>query len=266
VCSPATNTCERPSTGADASLDGATDASTDGAIDASIDASPDGSTAPVTVARYLFDDNVEDETGAHDATIVGTGLTYPNGRNGSTDHAVAIPTTLAAHVRIPDSPAFDIASGTIDVWFRYDSTAPDGDLGLVSRDANGSATNGHFNLRLGHDRRVVMRIQQISDPTVEAYRCTAALVQPNVWHHVAIGFGGTLSMEVDGVAATGASWSDASSVPHDCTAAWAGGIDGNDNPWVVGALTIQATDGTGMPVASVAGGVQIDELVIRRNP
>ncbi|MFN0249951.1 MAG: hypothetical protein ACKV2T_23915, partial [Kofleriaceae bacterium] len=139
-------------------------------------------------------------------------------------------------------------------------------LGLASRDANGTMTNGHFNLRIGHDRRVVMRIQQISDPTVDAYRCTAAPVPTDVWHHVEVRFGGTLSMEVDGVAATGTSWTDMNGETRDCTAAWAGGIDGNDNPWVIGALSVQSTEGTGMPVGSVAGGVQIDELLIRRVP
>jgi hypothetical protein len=264
VCSPATNTCERSPTGTDAAIDGAT--ATDAAIDATIDASPDGSTEPVTVARYLFDDDLDDELNGHDAAAVGSGLTYLNGRNGATDHAVALPVTLTGHVRIPDAPAFDIASGTIDLWFRYDGTAPAGDLGLLSRDANGSTTNGHFNLRVGHDRRLVMRIQQISDPTVETYRCTAAALQTNVWHHVAIRFGGTLSMEVDGAAASGTSWTDGNDVAHDCTAAWAGGIDGNNNPWVIGALTVTSNEGTGTPVVAVAGGVQFDELVIRRSP
>ncbi|MFN0249373.1 MAG: hypothetical protein ACKV2T_20980, partial [Kofleriaceae bacterium] len=126
VCAPATNTCERFPTTTDAALGGAIDSATD----ASIDASPDGSMDPMIVARYLFDDDVEDEGGVHDGVLVGSGHTYPNGRNGATDHALALPVTLTAHVSIPDAPAFDIASGTIDLWFRYDGTAPAGDLGL----------------------------------------------------------------------------------------------------------------------------------------
>lgn len=233
----------------------------DAPSDSAIDAGP-----PMVVARYLFDDDLGDESGTHDATAVGTDLTYLEGRNGATDHAVRIPTTLSSYVTIADAPAFDLAAGEIEVWFRFDGTVPDGDLGLVSRDAIGSTTNGHVSLRIGHDRRLVLRIQRTSTPTIEAYRCSILPVSANTWHRVVVAFGGSLTMQIDGFTVQGTSWADVDGVPHDCTATWTTGIDGNDNPWVVGALTVLSTEGTGLPVNAVAGGVQIDELVIRRVP
>jgi hypothetical protein len=266
VCDMSTNRCERSASEVDASptTDGPMIdmASIDGSIDAPIDAPP----PEPFVAEYLFDDSLEDENGSHDASAVGSDFTYLNGRDGATDKAVRIGTTLTSYLRIADSPDFDIPKGTIELWFRFDGTVPAGDLGLLSRDANASATNGHVNVRLSHDRRIVVRIQKMSTPTIEAYRCTSAAVATNVWHHVVIAFGGSLAVEVDGVVADGTSWTDTQSIAHDCTAAWSTGIDGNDNPWIVGALTVQATEGTGAPVNAIAGGVQIDELVIRSVP
>lgn len=257
MCAPATNTCETTT---------APDAQTpDGAVDAAIDA-PIDAPMPVIVARYLFDDDLVDTAGEHDAAAVGTELTYLEGRNGAQDHALRIPTTLSSYVRIPDAPAFDIPSGSIELWFQYDGTAPVGELGLVSRDANGTNTNGHVNLRLLPDRRVVLRIQRTSTPTIEAYRCTAAALAANAWHRVVVTFGATLTMEVDGVVASGISWTDGDGDELPCTAAWNTGIDGNDNPWVVGALTVVSNEGTGLPVIAIAGGVQFDELVIRSIP
>ncbi len=232
------------------------------ASDTIVDAPP----SPRVVAHYLFHDVLTDSENEHDATNVGAELSYVNGRNGETDHALRFPTNLSSHARIPDSPAFDLPKGEIELWFRYDNSVPEGDLGIISRDANGSETNGHFNVRLGHDQRLVMRIQKLSNPTIEAYRCTAATISLNVWHHVVITFGGTLTMQVDGVLAAGTTWTDQSAVVRDCTVAWTTGIDGNDNPWILGALSVTSTEGSGTPVVAVAGGVQIDELLIRSLP
>jgi hypothetical protein len=69
-----------------------------------------------------------------------------------------------------------------------------------SRDANGTATDGHFSLRLGHDRRVVARIQRLSNPTVKAYRCTEQPVATDAWHRIEVSFGLTVT-SVDGTAA-----------------------------------------------------------------
>jgi hypothetical protein len=259
VCAPATNTCERTVTDADAMVG-------DAGIDSPSDAMPiDTPATPQIVAHYFFDDDLMDAENQHHAAAVGANLGFLDGRNDD-DHALQIPTSLTSHARIQDSPAFDIPKGTIEVWFRYDDTAAAGDLGIISRDASGTNTNGHFHLRVGHDRRVVLRIQRMSSPTVEAYRCTTGTIAVSSWHHVVISIGGSLTMEVDGVAATGTTWTDSEGTVRNCTAAWTGGIDGNDNPLIIGALSLLSTEGTGAPVDAVAGGVQIDELLIRSVP
>ncbi len=237
----------------------------DAPADAPADASIDGcASCPVAVARYLFDGDLTDDGGAHPGAAVGSGLTFVPGAIGQ---AVRIPATGTTYVRVEDSPAFDLTAGAIELRFRFDAGAPARDLGLLSRDANGSVTDGHFSLRLGHDRRVVVRIQRMSDPTVQAYRCTAEPVAVAAWHHVEVSFGPAgLAMIVDGAPADGASWTSAGGTVEDCTTAWDRGIAGNDNPLILGALTATSVDGTGMPVSAVANSVELDEVVVRAAP
>lgn len=232
---------------------------------APVDAAPDACTScQVAIARYLFDGNLSDATGQHAAAAVGDGLTYVPGAIGQ---AVRIPDNGATHIRIADSPAFDLTSGKLELRFRFGANAPAGDLGLASRDANGSTTDGHFSVRLGHDRRVVVRIQRMSQPTVQAYRCTAQPVAPDAWHRVELSFGPAgLKLTVDGALADGASWTDAGGTATSCTAAWDRGIAGNDNPLILGALTVTSVDGTGAPVTSVASSVELDEVILWSAP
>ncbi len=230
-------------------------------IDAPIDAAIDGcASCPTLIARYAFDGDLDDETGAHPAAAIGSGLTFVPGEMGQ---AVKLAATGTAHVRVADAPGFDLAAGKIELRFRFDAAAPAGDLGLVSRDANGSVTDGHMNVRLGHDRRVVVRIQQASDPTVQAHRCTADPVAPDAWHRVEVSFGPAgLAMTVDGAPAGGASWTSAGGTVHSCTEPWDRGIAGNDNPLVFGALTVTSVDGTGAPVSNVASSIELDEIAV----
>lgn len=253
VCNPNLR-CEGTAfdAGTDAAL--ATDAPADAALDACVGCSQ-------VVARYAFDGTVGDATGMHPGTAVGAGLTFVPGAIGE---AVKLPATGTTHVRISDSPAFDLVSGSIELWFRFGAAAPAGDLGLVSRDASGTVTDGHFSVRLGHDRRVVVRIQRMSAPTVQAYRCTALPVSANAWHRIEVSFGPAgLVMSIDGEVADGTSWTDGNNVVNSCTAAWDLGIAGNDNPLILGGLTQTSVDGTGMPVTAVANTVELDEVIVR---
>lgn len=251
VCS-AEGRCERSLVDADAAVEPDSNLTGDAPIDACLDCS-------TLVARYHFDGDLADDLGTHGGMAVGDGLTFVPGDVGQ---ALRIPIASDSYVHVADSPAFDIANGEIQLRFRFGETA-DGDLGLLSRDANGTATDGHFNLRIGHDRRVVLRIQRQSDPTEAAYRCTAAPVAAGVWHVISARFGPAgLVMTVDGVPSDGTSWTDASGVTVDCTLAWDRGIAGNNNPLVLGALSVQSIEPSGVPVDNVAGGVELDEISI----
>jgi hypothetical protein len=226
---------------------------------------PDGcASCSMPVARYRFDGTLADATGRHPGAAIGDGLSYVPGALGQ---AVRIPDNGAAHVRVEDAPAFDLPAGRIELRFRFGAAAPAGDLGLVSRDAVNSATDGHFSVRLGHDRRVVVRIQRMSNPTIQAYRCTAQPVAPDAWHRVELSFGPAgLGLRIDGALATGTSWTDSGGGVSDCTVAWDRGIAGNDNPLIIGALTVTSAEGTGTPVTSVASSVEFDEVALWATP
>ncbi len=226
---------------------------------------PDASTdacvgCPTLVARYHLDGTLADELGALDGTAVGDGLTFVPGDLGQ---ALRIPTDATSYVQVADSPAFDLTAGEIELRFRFGDAALAGDLGLLSRDAVGTATDGHVSLRLGHDRRVVLRIQRMSDPSESVFRCTADPVAVDDWHTLSAAFGPDgLVMKVDGVPASGTSWVDTNAVTVDCTVAWDRGIAGNDNPLVLGALTVLSSEPTGLPATNLAGGVELDEVAI----
>jgi hypothetical protein len=248
--------------------EGPFDAGLDATVDAPEvppDAPVDGcASCPVAVARYAFDGDLTDGAGDHPGAAVGSGLTFVPGAVGQ---AVRIPATGTTYVRVEDSPLFDLSAGAIELGFRFVAGAPARDLGLLARDANGSATDGHFNLRLGHDRRVVARIQRMSDPTLQAHRCTAEPVAVGAWHRVEVSFGPAgLAMTVDGVLANGATWTGEGGTVYDCTAPWDRGLAGNDNPLILGASTTTSVEGTGMPVSDVANSVELDEIVLWAAP
>ncbi len=221
----------------------------------------DAPPAQSLIARWRFSGNLSDDTGNHPLTVVGTMPTY--GVDGPTGLAIRIP-NASSYLVAADSPRFDIASGTIRLRYRLPSTPPSGDLGLFSRDANGTSLPGHLGIRIGHDRRLVVRIQST---TGEAYRCSASAVTTNAWHAVELSFGpGGLVLRHDGNVVAGTAWTDTADVPHDCTGAWTGGIAGNANPIVLGALTSHADDGQTTPITAVAAGVDLDEVEIWANP
>jgi hypothetical protein len=260
VCG-ADDRCVLPGTGADAAVDAPETIDAPPVIDAppTIDACPGCRTE---VAGYRFESAFSDETGEHHGIENGN-LAFVPGRTGA-GQAVHVPMAGGAWLHVPDSPEFDIASGMVELWFRIGPDAPAGVyLGLISRDASETATGGHFNIRVGHDRRIVARIQMMSDPTIQTYRCTANPVADTGWHHFEVEFGaGGLELRLDGATATGTSWTDLDGTPRSCTDAWTLGIAGNDNPWVIGGLTSSSSEGTGLPVSDVGADVDFDDVII----
>jgi hypothetical protein len=252
VCGP-TNRCER--IGTDGGFGGEPD--TPPSEPESIDAC---TSCPTLVAHYAFEGDLASSVMAPAGMMMGDGLEYVAGAIGQ---GLRIPPSGTAYVHVPDAPVFDLPSGRIELQFRFSPEAPPRDLGLLSRDAVNTETHGHVSLFLGHDRRVVARIQRRSTLSESAYRCTAAPVSSREWHHVALAFGDAgLALYVDGELATGTTWVGANEVIHSCAGPWTSGIDGNDNPLILGALTVYAMEGTGMPVSEVANGVDLDEVML----
>jgi hypothetical protein len=253
----AANVCVEPGTpDVDAPAGGDAGPVDAGGIDGSADAS-----GPTQIAAYRFQNTLNDEGGDHDGTEIGSNLAFVPGRPGA-GQTLHIPTAANSWMLIPDSPAFDLAAGAVELWFRIGPEAPpDTYLGLISRDANATATPGHFNARVGHDRRIVSRIQTTG--ATEAHRCTSTAITDTQWHKLRVDFGPAgLVMSIDDIVASGAFWVDQDGDTYSCTDPWTLGIDGNDNPWIVGGLSVQSAEGTGSPVQNVAGDVDIDDLVI----
>ena len=220
-----------------------------------IDAPPAG---PTPVARWRFESNLDDDTNNHDAIVVGTAPSYVAGPSGN-----AVRFAANGHLRIADSSRLDLPSGRIELRYRFSASSPAGDLGLFSRDANGTSLPGHVGIRIGHDRRLVARIQNTSG---EAYRCTQSPIAPDTWHTVELRFGPAgLVLRQDGATVSGTSWTNSDGGVHSCTTAWTGGIDGNDNPIVLGALTLFSAEGEGT-TAFPATGVDLDDVALWADP
>ncbi len=224
---------------------------------------PDTCTDCPTVVTWLrFDGNLTDTNSEISAIAAGTSaVTFVDGHAGQ---AVHMPNDALGWVELGDSPAYDLDSGIVDLWFRYGADTPATDVGLISRDANGTTQDGHFNIRLGFDRNLVVRIQMQSDPSIEAFRCTADPIPVDTWTHVEAQFGpGGLELRVDGITATGTEWTNkAGTSTVSCTDPWTRGISGNDNPWAIGGLNWGSTEGTNEPVENIAGDVDLDDVII----
>lgn len=181
-----------------------------------LDATADGVTTG-------YGDTAADQTGNHNGTY-----------NGGSDPAAGAFSDISTgatdfdgdeYISVPDSPDFDLANGSVQVWFNADDIT--GSQALVSRDASGQNESGHMKIWLDGDD-LMARIQ---DGLGNTYTLSAAdVVSQDVWHQVTFSFG------ADGAKL----YLDGNLVDSD---AYTGGIDGNNNPWAIGVSTSSSTDG-----------------------
>ncbi|MEO8705206.1 MAG: LamG-like jellyroll fold domain-containing protein, partial [Kofleriaceae bacterium] len=227
--------------------------------DASVDAVPFDVCAatPVadTVALYTFEGStVTDATGAHSGTKVGD-VDQAAGRCGT--DAIGFP--AGTHVRVPDSPAFDLAAGSIELFVQTATPAVGDIQGILSRDAVGTDFDGHLSMALGPTGQLWVRMQRTANVTV--FRCTAGSIPANQWVHVGVSFGSAgFRLWLDHTQATGTTTEfDGGQV--DCTTPHPFGIDGNDNTLVLGALDFTDANADPEPgtVRPFTGG-QIDQV------
>jgi len=223
----------------------------DGGEDASgADSGPpmpcDPRTTADTVALYTFDADegtgtVADVTGTHDGVLIGGSPGWVDGPPGC-GPAIAFLEGVEpkTYVEIPDSPDWDLAEGSISLWVRYDDTLPSPEMdrspAILSRDASHSDLSGHLSLLLALDGRLAMRLQSISG--TGAIRCTEDPMPTNRWVHIGINLGPPrVELWMDGEPADR---TDPVSVDMTgvldlpCGDDEVLGIDGNDNPWVLG--------------------------------
>jgi hypothetical protein len=154
-----------------------------------------GPPLPGTLALFDFEDGVSplpvgstvfDVQRAHPALVHGTGLTFGDGPAGCGRALVFPATNAASFLEIADSPAFDLAEGSIDFWFRP-NRCPQGEAaGLLSRDAMGEALPGHLAVNWGVDCQLAVRLQRPGFDTAEK---VPGILSLNVWHHIGMNFG-----------------------------------------------------------------------------
>jgi hypothetical protein len=151
--------------------------------------------------------------------------------------------TQSGYAVIPSWPGTKLKSGSLDVWVRFDKTT--GVHGIVSRDAVGDA-QGHFSLYRHADGFIAARLQEASDIKSDFLVCSKPVVV-NTWYHVGVNFGPKgLELYVNGVrSAEVKTTSDGTCVDGKDRDV---GLEGTDQPWIVGAMGWWTCVGTSAPV------------------
>lgn len=170
--------------------------------------------------------------------------------------------SMPSYGQVPDSPDWDLASGSIDLWLEHGPPETTGaERAILSRDAFGTATEGHFTLVLLGDGTIVARLQRGGTD----YAACSEPVAPRTWVHVGVAFGAPeLELFIDGVKATRDDTIDTPFIADIvCGRTATGGLDGNDLPWVFGATAWSSTGGTDPPSAYLAPAA-IDHVRISR--
>lgn len=229
------------------------------------DTSGDGTTVePDIVAHYRFDTAgpiITDESGRHDGEAVEGVMSTM----GVTGEAIAFPSGMPApHVVVPNSSAWDLPEGAIELWVRPVGTSEQ--LGIFSRDNMGTS-DGHIALVQDGQSFFAIRMQASADADagIGRFLCSDPAPIADTWMHIGINLGppaaelwvdGVLGQRTDSVTLFGET--------APCNNAGPRSILGNDDPWVFGALNIASLPGTTSEITYPFAGGAIDELIIWR--
>ena len=193
------------------------------------------------VGYWRLDGDGGDQAGGVDATFSGAVPGVAGPFDGTATTAVQFDGSND-YVEIADLPAWQLADGTVQLWFNPDDTS--GRQGLLGRDATNQEQDGHFSLYLEGDD-LVFRIQDTENSKTYT---VANSVHAGDWHHVAVSFGAEgVKVYLNGEVVA--------------TDSYTGGIDGNENPWVVGAMNWSSSDGANDNLHSFFDG-RIAEIAI----
>jgi hypothetical protein len=188
-----------------------------------------------------YGDTATDLAGGHNGTY-----------NGGTDPGSApfadVGTTAVQldgsneYVEIPNSSDFDLTQGTLQL--RFNATDTVGEQGLISRDATGQAEPGHLTVYLNGDDLVV-RLQSASQ---SHYITASNVVTAGDWHQMSFSFGDDgMNLYLDGTLVG--------------TNDYSGGIDGNNEPWAIGASAQTTSAGSNSGLTDYFGG-EIAEVAL----
>lgn len=183
--------------------------------------------------------------------------------------AVQIPDAQASgsFVEIADSPAWDLLQGSIDLWVRFDASTQ-GYRGIVGRDALSFHEDGHLTVARTCDGSILARLQHGGNSYAQ---CSHPGLPTGAWIHVGVNFGPVTGLQLFINGSQHKRTGDVMTAAHalatkclrveTCDKTIDKGIAGNDNPWVIGAVTKFSIDGGATPVHFSLGGA-IDDLRI----
>ncbi len=217
-----------------------------------------GSVDSATLALYTMESAsaAVDLIGNHHGTLVGNPSFVAGPPN--CGEALQFADSADSFIQVADSPAWDLATGSIDLGVR--PISPNASYAIISRDANGASQSGHITLYQHTDGFYLLRLQQTG--AADVYLCSAQNVVPGEWTHIGINLGAAATeMWVDGVLAD----RNATFVLYgvdSCPGATAMGIAGNNNPWVFGGAIVRSLEGGATPVTDHFVGGAIDQLRI----
>jgi hypothetical protein len=131
-------------------------------------------------------------------------------------------------IRVAHDAAFEVANGTVQLWF--DPRTTSGKQALFAKDADGSGAGGHLEIRLDGER-IEVRLQGAG--ATHLIR-TDRIVTRGEWHHLAFTFGADgMKLYLDGVLVG--------------TNAFTGGLQSNREAIVIGGSNREARNGRGDP-------------------
>lgn len=254
---------------ADASA--AHDATGDDAL-ARVDAGPPGCGPTLEgdlLAHYRFDGDPTDSLGAGPAGVGVGPLAYTE-TSSPCGHVLEFPRRTepdSGYVVLPRSELWRMPEGAIDLRVRIDELPPGG-AGILSRDAAGATTTeaGHVTLYITRSGQLAVRIQNEMD--VEDALCTHEPLPIGEWVHIGINVGAIAEMFVDGRRAELVEPLESGSgmIVFNCVATLTmRPVDGNDEPWVIGASSWRSTAGSPTPISDPFIGA-IDDLRFWRGP
>ncbi len=199
-----------------------------------------------SVAHYHFDDDpsvaaeLRDALGAHPGSIVGGNITRIEGPTGC---GTAWLFNGDSYVVLPASPDWQQREGSVDFWYRPTDQMNEGNVGILSRDAGGTGRPGHTQINQNTREQILLRIQSAGS---ETNIISPMSYTPGTWIHIGINYGPpSAEFYIDGTLVdTGI----------------AEGLDGNENPWVIGAGSYMSNEGQATPVTDFLVGGAIDEL------
>lgn len=192
-----------------------------------------------------------DVLGAHDAmTAPGNAGTVPGPNAGC---GTAYDASSEQRLVVADAAEFDLDTGSFDF---YVQVPPPGALrGVLGRDALDQESAGHVTVFFAANNQLVLRVQDLE---ASHNRCSPVLAEGS-WIRVGVNFGPpAIELYVDGELATEPMAED-----RVCNQDFAGGIAGNDNPWIFGYSAGRTEEGSDEPAVDFLG-TAIDEFRLSR--